>query len=85
MGKVLPQTIEACNQKELLSTKAFQELEWHVIDDVDFDGVENDISEISQGPEPRKDLNLARTFRDLARTSQYRACLDRCIKLDKCT
>ena len=60
MGKVLPQTIEACNQKELLYTKAFQELEWHVIDDVDFDGVENDISEISQGPEPRKDFQRSR-------------------------
>ena len=70
MRKVLPQTIEACNQKELLYTKAFQELEWHVIDDVNFDGVENDISEISQGPQHC--------------TCQYRACLDRCIKLDKC-
>ena len=29
---------------------ALPELEWHVIDDVDFDGVENDIPEIIQGP-----------------------------------
>ena len=29
---------------------AFQELEWHEIDDVDFDDVENDIPEITHGP-----------------------------------
>ena len=29
---------------------ALPELEWHVIDYVDFDGVENDIPEIIQGP-----------------------------------
>ena len=28
---------------------AFQKLEWHAIDDVDFDGVENDIPEITHG------------------------------------
>ena len=29
---------------------AFQELEWHSIDDIDFDDVENDIPEINHGP-----------------------------------
>ena len=29
----------------------FQELDWHVIDDFDFDGVKNDIQEITHGPE----------------------------------
>ena len=29
---------------------AFPELEWHAINEVDFDGVENDIPEIIQGP-----------------------------------
>ena len=26
---------------------AFQEIQWHAIDDADFDGVENDIQEIT--------------------------------------
>ena len=29
---------------------AFQELEWHAIDDVDFDGVKNDIPEFIHRP-----------------------------------
>ena len=50
MRKVGPQRIEARHQNELLSSMAFQELEWHVIDDIDFNGVENDIPEIIHGP-----------------------------------
>ena len=48
MRKVRPQRIEARDQKELLCAMAFQELEWHDINDVDFDGVENDILEITR-------------------------------------
>ena len=29
---------------------AFQRLEWHAIDDIDFDGVENDIPEFIRTP-----------------------------------
>ena len=42
--------IEACHKNELVCAMALPELEWHVIDYVDFDGVENDIPEIIQGP-----------------------------------
>ena len=48
--KVRPQRIEVRRQKELLCAMTFQELEWHAINDVDFDGVENDIPEITHGP-----------------------------------
>ena len=51
MTKVGPhRRIEAHRQKELLCAVAFQELEWHAIDDVDFNGVENDIPEITHRP-----------------------------------
>ena len=50
MKKVQPQSLEAYHQKELLCAMAFQELKWHFIDYFDFDGVENDISEITHGP-----------------------------------
>ena len=47
--KVRPQRVAARRQKELLCAMAFQELEWHAIDDVDFDFDDNqvDISEIA--------------------------------------
>ena len=50
MRKVSSQRIEARRQKELLCAMALQELELYAIDDVDFDGVENDIPEITYGP-----------------------------------
>lgn len=28
----------------------FQDFEWHIINEVDFDGVENDIPDITHGP-----------------------------------
>ena len=45
--KVRPQRVAARRQKELLCAMAFQELEWHAIDDVDFDDNQVDISEIA--------------------------------------
>ena len=50
MRKVGPQRIDTCHQKALLSSMAFQELEWHTIDDIDFNGVDNDIPEITHEP-----------------------------------
>ena len=46
---LLSTKVAARRQKELLCAMAFQELEWHAIDDVDFDFDENqvDISEIA--------------------------------------
>ena len=48
--KVQPQRIEARWQKELLCALVFQELEWHNIDEVGFDCIENKIPEITHGP-----------------------------------
>ena len=48
--KVQPQRRKARRQKEVLSVMAFQELEWYAIDDVDFDGVKNDIPEFIHRP-----------------------------------
>ena len=45
------QSTEVHVQKGLLCTIAFQELEWYNIHEFDFDGVENDIPEITHGPE----------------------------------
>ena len=47
--KVRPQRVVARRQEELLCTMAFQELEWHAVDDVDinFDDNQVDISEIA--------------------------------------
>ena len=45
--KVRPQRVAARRQKELLCAMAFRELEWHAIDDVDFDDNQVDISEIA--------------------------------------
>ena len=47
--KVRPQRVAARRQKELLCAMAFQELEWHAIDNVDFvfDDNQVDISEIA--------------------------------------
>ena len=36
--KVRPQRVAARRQQELLCVMAFQELEWHEIDDVEFEG-----------------------------------------------
>ena len=44
--KVRPQRVAARLQKELLCAMAFQELEWHAVDDVNFDDAEADILEI---------------------------------------
>ena len=41
-----PQRVATRRQKELLSTMALQEFEWHDVDDVDFDDAEADILEI---------------------------------------
>ena len=49
MRKVGPQSIEPRRQKELLFAEVFLEREQHTIDDIDFDGVENDIPEITHG------------------------------------
>ena len=38
--KVRPQRVAARCQKELLCAMAFQELDWHAVDDVDFDDTE---------------------------------------------
>ena len=43
MRNLRPQRIEAHRQKELFCAMAFQYLEWHAIDDNDFDGVQNNI------------------------------------------
>ena len=43
--KVRPQRVAARRQNELLCAMAFQELEWHAINDVDFDD-ESDIPEV---------------------------------------
>ena len=47
--KVRPQRVAARRQKELFCAMVFQELEWHAINDVDFDFDDNqvDISEIA--------------------------------------
>ena len=50
MNKVRAQRIGARRQKELLCAMTFQELEWHPVDEVDFNGVENDIPGITHGP-----------------------------------
>ena len=44
--KVRPQRVAARGQKELLCAMAFQALEWHAVDDVNFDDAEADILEI---------------------------------------
>ena len=44
--KIQPQRVAARRQKELHCAMAFQELEWHAVDDVDFDDAEADILEI---------------------------------------
>ena len=44
--KVRPQRVAAHRQKELFCAMAFQKLEWHAVDDLDFDHVEADILEI---------------------------------------
>ena len=44
--KVRPQRVAARHQKELLCAISFQELERHVVNDVDFDDAEADILEI---------------------------------------
>ena len=43
MRNLRPQRIEAHRQKELFCAMAFQYLEWHAIDGIDFDGVQNNI------------------------------------------
>ena len=43
MRNLRPQRIEAHRQKELFCAMAFQYLKWHAIDDIDFDGVQNNI------------------------------------------
>ena len=43
MRNLRPQRIEAHRQKELFCAMAFQYFEWHAIDDIDFDGVQNNI------------------------------------------
>ena len=43
MRNLRPQRIEAHRQKELFCAMTFQYLEWHAIDDIDFDGVQNNI------------------------------------------
>ena len=45
-SKVQPQRVAARHQKKLLCAMAFQDLEWHAVDDVDFDDAEADILEI---------------------------------------
>ena len=45
-SKVRPQRVGARRQKELLCAMAFQEPEWHAVDDVDFDDAEADILKI---------------------------------------
>ena len=50
MRNLRPQRTEAHRQKELFCAMAFQYLEWHAIDDIDFDGVQNNIPEITHGP-----------------------------------
>ena len=37
--------------RELLCTMVFEDFEWHIINEVDFDGVENDIPDITHGPD----------------------------------
>ena len=44
--KVRPQRVAARHHKELLRAMAFQELEWHAVDDVDFDDAQADILKI---------------------------------------
>ena len=41
--KVWPQRVAAHRQKELPCAVAFQALEWHAVDDIDFDHAEADI------------------------------------------
>ena len=43
--KVRPQRVAARRQREILCVMAYQELEWHAMDDVDFEGLD-DIREI---------------------------------------
>ena len=43
MRNLRPQRIEAHRQKELFCAMAFQYLAWHAIDDIDIDGVQNNI------------------------------------------
>ena len=44
--KAQPQRVAACRQNELLCAMAFQEFEWHAVNDVDFNDLEADILEI---------------------------------------
>ena len=44
--KVRPQRVVARRRKELLCVMAFEELEWHAVDDIDFDDAEADILEV---------------------------------------
>ena len=44
--QVRPQRVAAGLQKEMLCSMALQELEWHAVDDVDFNDAEADIIEI---------------------------------------
>ena len=46
------QRVAARRQKELLCAMAFQELQWHAVDDVDFHDAEADILEIVHKVEP---------------------------------
>ena len=46
--KTRPQIVAAHGQKELLCAMAFQELEWHAVDNIDFNDAEADILEIVQ-------------------------------------
>lgn len=40
------------------------EVEWHAIDNADFDGVENDILEITEGPGTPEFENIEPTWTD---------------------
>ena len=46
-NKVRPQSVAACRQYEILCVVAFQELEWHLINDVEFEGNVEDIDELA--------------------------------------
>ena len=45
--KVRQQRVAAHHQQELLCVMAFQELEWHAVDDVEFEGNVVDIDEVA--------------------------------------
>ena len=46
--RVRPTRIAARRQRELLCVMAMQELEWHAIDDVDADGLEEDVADVRE-------------------------------------